>query len=149
MDSTRQEHNLEIDQAGTERVMAYERSKGRSPQKMTHLNKGYDVMSEDNLGHVRYIEVKSTVDLWGGAGVGVTPAQHDYARRNPDEWWLYVVEAAESDSDWAIYCVNNFVERTYRYMFDDGWRVVAKEKAGNWHANENSIRKHSREGEAD
>lgn len=138
--SARSQRNLEIDAAGTDRVMAYERSKGRVPQKMAHLNKGYDVMSEDSLGRVRYIEVKSTVDLWGGGGVGITPAQHDYARRNPDEWWLYVVEAAESDQDWAIYCINNFAERTYRYMFDDGWRVAAKEKSGHWKRNEASFK---------
>jgi len=136
----RHERNLEIDRAGTERVMSYERSKGRHPEKMAHLNKGFDIRSEDDLGNVRFIEVKSTVSLWGADGVGITPAQHDHARRNPDEWWLYVVEAAESEADWAIYCVNNFVERTYRYMFDDGWRVAAKEKTGNWKSNEASLK---------
>ena len=148
-DSARHERDLEIGRAGVARVVAYERSKGRKPEEMSHFNKGYDVTSEDDSGHVRFIEVKSTTDLWGVDGVGVTPAQHDYARRNPDEWWLYVVEAVESETDWAIYCVNNFVERTYRYMFDDGWRVAAKEKAGNWRANEASIRTQPPEPEVD
>jgi len=138
-DAARHQRNLEIDAAGTARVMRYEESKGRVPQKMTHLNKGYDIMSEDALGNIRFIEVKSTVDLWGGGGVGITPAQHNYARQNPDEWWLYVVEAAESDQDWAIYCINDFVDRTYRYMFDDGWRVAAKERSGHWKTNEAAI----------
>gem|GEM_PF-5930636 len=141
-----QERRLAIDRAGAERVMAYERSKGRTPEKMAHLNKGFDIRSEDDLGRVRFIEVKSTANLWGDGGVGVSPAQHDYARRNPDEWWLYVVEAAESDEFWAIYCINNFVERTSQYMFDDGWRVAAKEKAGAWKGNEEAARgKTSRE----
>lgn len=145
----RHKRNLEIDKAGTARVMAYEISKGRRPKKMTHLNKGYDVASEDKLGNVRFIEVKSTVNLWGRDGVGITPAQHEYARKNPDDWWLYVVEAAESEDDWAIYCINNFVERTHRYMFDDGWRMAAKEKAGNWKDNQADITKSAQDSVSD
>jgi len=135
------DRNIEIGNAGVQRVLAYEKSKRRSAQQMTHLNKGYDVKSEDELGNVRFIEVKSTTELWGRDGVGITPAQHDYARRNPDEWWLYVVEAAESDDHYAIYCINNFVERTYRYMFDDGWRAAAKERAGHWKENQASVKR--------
>jgi hypothetical protein len=59
------------------------------------------------------------------AGVMMTPAQFDFSMRHGDKSWLYVVEDVFSDSP-AIYRIQNFAQRVWRYGFDDGWKNVAE-----------------------
>lgn len=131
-----QERLLEIDAAGTARVLAYEQARGWDATAMDHFNEGYDVVSEHPVtGEVRFIEIKSKADAWTTEGVEVSKAQHRKALELGEEFWLYVVEGAEDNDLWALYCIQNPAHRIDKFLFDYGWRFAADAKAGNWATN--------------
>jgi len=114
-----------IDRAGIDLVLDFEREAGRTPKEMPHQHPGYDIKSFDEYGVVaRYIEVKSTADDWGQRGVGLTHTQFEKAQELGKHYWLYVVERAESD-DAQVYPVQDPANMVNRFYYDDGWRAVA------------------------
>ena len=116
-----------IDKAGIDRVIEFERRAERLPTEMPHTNPGYDVESRDGEGVVvRYIEVKSLSGTWNGTFAMLSRTQFDKAHALDDEFWLYVVEWAESD-DFRIHRIPNPAANATRYMFDDGWRALGEE----------------------
>lgn len=123
------EHRSEVDKAGIQRVLEYERRDGREPKEMPHQNPGYDIESLDHSGNiVRYIEVKSLAGDWSiDNPVALTPRQYETARELGDRFWIYVVERATSD-DYHIYPIQNPVKRVNQYLFDDGWRQLAEQE---------------------
>jgi hypothetical protein len=113
------------DPAGVSHVMAAERSAGRHPTEMPHHHPGYDIesRSEPNGPIERYIEVKSTADVWGDRGVALSRTQFERARELGPAYWLYVVERANADEA-RIFRIQDPANRAMWYFFDDGWRVV-------------------------
>jgi len=128
--STQRESNIEsiaeIDLAGIDVVLKYERSAGRQPQTMPHHNPGFDILSKDNEGNVlRYIEVKSTGAAWDDRGVGLTDRQFQEASEKGGQFWLYVVERADSDSP-VLYRIQDPANTVTQFLYDDGWRELAE-----------------------
>ncbi len=126
IDSEGHAHRSAVGQAGVARVMEYERTQGRIPQEMPTNHPGYDVKSFNATGQIqRYIEVKSFPGDWHGTAAGLTRKQFDRAIGLKDQYWLYVVERAQS-ADFRIHRIQNPAGKTDRFMFDDGWKQVAK-----------------------
>ena len=125
-DDDKQHQRTEIDKAGIKKVLDYEIKHDRYPTEMDHFHEGYDIESADNSGNRRYIEVKSLSGLWGERNApGMTRPQYDYARRDGDQYWLYVVERA-TDEDYKIYRIQNPAQRVNQYLFDDGWSKLTE-----------------------
>lgn len=121
-----QERRSEIEQAGVQKVLDFEKSAGRFPKEMPVNNPGYDIESKNEDGKIeRLIEVKSTSLDWGADGVEVTNTQFDKARDKGKIFWLYVVERA-NQPDHEIHRIQDPANNVTRYMFDDGWRCVAE-----------------------
>lgn len=115
----------EIDRAGVDRVLAYERSAGRNPRGMPHHHPGYDVESLDEYGGItRYIEVKSTAGEWGIRGVKVSDVQFRKAQELGPLYWLYVVEYADSDAP-QVYPIQDPASNVNGFIYDGGWRTVS------------------------
>jgi len=126
-DGEAHERRSEVDQAGIDRVMEFERDHGRNPEEMPPKHKGYDIESISGEGEIeRYIEVKSLSGAWNGADAGLTRPQFDRATLERDRYWLYVVERAPED-DFRIYCIQDPAGKANRFMFDPGWIQVAEE----------------------
>jgi hypothetical protein len=129
LDSEHSERKKKIEAAAIAAVLADENKQKRDAVDVNVTdknNKGYDILSHDpKTNQERYIEVKGISDLWDVAGVMMTPAQFDFSMRHGDKSWLYVVEDVFSDSP-AIYRIQNFAQRVWRYGFDDGWKNVAE-----------------------
>jgi len=119
--------NSAVDRAGVARVIDFERKQGRIPTEMAHQNPGYDVESRGADGQIlRYIEVKSTADIWMLFGVSMTSFQFKEAQRRRELFWLYVVERPEYD-DFRVTCIQDPATKVNQFLFDDPWRLIAAE----------------------
>lgn len=117
----------EINKSGVDCVLKYEREQGREPEEQDHYNPGFDILSYDENGQLlRYIEVKSTNGLWDGYGVGLSSKQFEHAQEKEDDYWLYVVEHAKSDSP-EVTCIQDPASRVDEYRFDDEWKQVEED----------------------
>lgn len=115
------------DAAGIRRVLAYERSSGRTADEKSHENPGFDIESLDKSGTlVRRIEVKSTAAEWSIMGVMLSQRQMEQARKDGGIFWLYVVEYAEDDERARILRIHDPASRVSYFGFDGGWRAVAE-----------------------
>lgn len=86
---------------------------------------GYDLTEEDSKGNIiRYIEVKTLTGEWGEGGVGITEHQFNFAQKQKDKWWLFVVEGINTDSP-KVYQFKNPVTEANRFMFDNSWKQLA------------------------
>lgn len=113
----------DVDAAGIEAVLSYERSYGRHPTQMPHHHPGYDVESRNEAGETRYIEVKSLGGEWTGLGAGVSGTQFRKGVELSKDFWLYVVEEAPTDP--RVFPIRDPVAKVDQFMFDDNWRLVA------------------------
>ncbi len=84
----------EVERAGVDGVLEFERAHGREPEEMPPQNPGFDVRSIDADGNVRVIEVKSTADEWGPGGVAISSTQFASGQQRREKFWLYVVHRA-------------------------------------------------------
>jgi len=125
-------HRSEIEMAGVNHVVEFEKKAGRSPTVMPSGNPGYDIESTDGSGVVRYIEVKSVAGRWGLRGVGLTKNEFATAREFGEQYWLYVVEEAKEPSA-RVYPIHNPAQRVDTFFFDDGWRGAADTYASGPH----------------
>ncbi|TYQ30523.1 DUF3883 domain-containing protein [Pseudanabaena sp. UWO310] len=119
-----------IDTAGMAKVMDYERQHGRDPKDMNEVapnHPGYDVESIDRqTGKVRYIEVKSLRNKWTKRGVCMSSRQFEEGNIRQDDFWLYVVEEAETDAAKVI-TIQNPVGWVGEFYYDDSWRQLAND----------------------
>lgn len=121
-----QHRNLAIGKAAVERVIQHERDRGWTPIEMPHNNPGYDVESRSPNGEVCYIEVKGVDDLWGKAGVPVSPTQFAFGQAHKEGFWLYVVEFARDEQRNRLYRIQNPTGKITQFRFDGGWKAVAE-----------------------
>ena len=94
--------SAEIEQAGMEVTMRYERQQGRQPEDVAAENLGYDVRSRGPQDEIRYIEVKAR------AGVGrISLTQNEWftAQRLGADFYLYVVLNAAAQPQ--LYIIRN------------------------------------------
>jgi hypothetical protein len=116
---------LDIDRAGVDRVLAYERARGRKPEEQSHENAGFDVLSRGKGGDVaRRIEIKSIRGEWTVRGVMLSSRQFREATEHGDEFWLYVVENAEDDDLYRIHRIQGPANRVDFFGFDNGWAAL-------------------------
>ncbi|MCS7288933.1 MAG: helicase-related protein [Roseiflexus sp.] len=76
-----------IERIGMEAAMAYERSRGWTPEDVSRENLGFDIRSTGPNGERRYIEVKARA---GEGGVALTQNEWFKAQRFGKDYWLYV-----------------------------------------------------------
>jgi hypothetical protein len=91
---------------------------------MPPINPGYDVRSVDAEERVRFIEIKSTADVWGTRGVAMSSTQFDTALQRREDFWLYVVENALLSP--RVHPINDPASKVNQFFFDDGWRAVVE-----------------------
>jgi Domain of unknown function (DUF3883) len=115
-----------IDVAGMRAVREHEEYADRVPKDPeTANNEGFDLTSHDADGELlRYIEVKSLAGEWGAGRLpGMSDAQWKFGIRCPEQYWLYVVEHAESERP-TITRIHDPVGEATRYYLDPGWREL-------------------------
>ena len=123
----------EIDEAAMEAVIEYERRRERVPDRQPHFNPGYDVISESaKTGERRLIEVKGLASEWTDRGVKLSRRQIIFARDNPEEIWLYVVENAVNPKMRKVITIKDFFSKADEFWFDRVWRELADEKGGDY-----------------
>lgn len=104
-------HNSpDVEAAGMECVMRYEREMGRDPQDVSKENIGFDVRSMDKNKDVRYIEVKARA---GEGAVALTTNEWYQAHQMGDLYYLYVVWNATKDPDAKPIIVRNPVKNLH------------------------------------
>ena len=90
-----------IEAIGMEVAMQYEQAQGRSPEDVSKEYRGYDIFSTGQ-NETRYIEVKAFATT---GVVRLTPHEWQMAQRLGHEYWLYIVENAESQP--RLYTIRN------------------------------------------
>jgi hypothetical protein len=116
-----------VDRAGVLRVLAFERSCGRTPEEQDHGNPGFDVVSRDTAGNiVRRIEIKSTGSAWEDFSIAMSRTQLEENRERGAEFWLYVVENAEDDDAFRIHRIQDPWAQASKFAFDPGWQAVSE-----------------------
>ena len=125
------ERRTEVDLAAIEIVVQYERREGRVPEVKDHFHPGYDIESKSTSEAVeRVIEVKGLSGSWNDFGVGVKPRQIEQCRREPDRFWLYVVEFALEPQRAQVFAIADPVSLIDEYRFDGGWKDLSRERSG-------------------
>lgn len=114
----------EVERAGVDAVLDFERAHGRDPEEMPPNNPGFDIRSVDADGKVRIIEVKATADEWGPRGVAISSTQFATAQQRREEFWLYVVDRALTAP--RVHAINDPTTKIDQYFFDDGWQAVTE-----------------------
>jgi|GEM_PF-2343471 len=117
------ESRTRIDKSGVAAVKAFEERAGRSVTEMPHNHPGYDLESRGQSAEVvRYIEVKSTGADWNGVLLSAT--QFQKAQELGEQYWLYVVENADSAVP-TVYPIQNPAGIAEKFIFDNGWKVIS------------------------
>lgn len=78
----------EVEKAGMEVAMNFERKRGREPEDVSTENLGFDIRSKDNKGNIRYIEVKARANT---GAVALTQNEWFKAQRFKEDYYLYSV----------------------------------------------------------
>jgi len=112
----------QVEQAGIQAVMAYERGQGREPVDVSREFLGYDVVAS-SPAETRYIEVKAFADT---GTLELTPHEWQMAQRLGDAYWLYVVEHALSTP--RLHCIQNPAARLTPQLVTGIVKVVVE----NW-----------------
>ncbi len=110
-----------VDRAGIQRVLEYEKNNGRTPTEMASKNPGYDIESLDHKS-TRYIEVKSFRGYWPKSGAKMTIRQFKEAQHKGSDFWLYIVEKAENDNEFEIFTIQDPANEVKEIFYDDGWK---------------------------
>ncbi|ADC90218.1 helicase domain protein [Thermocrinis albus DSM 14484] len=92
----------EIERIGMQVAMDYERKNGRNPEDVSKDNRGYDILSTDDKGEVRYIEVKARAQM---GEIVLTRNEWFKASQLKDKYWLYIVVNAATKPQ--LYIINN------------------------------------------
>ncbi len=90
----------EIEAAGMQVAMAYERAQGWQPEDVSGENHGFDVRStrynpDGTFADIRYIEVKARAR---SGAIRLSSNEWKKARHFGDKFWLYVVTGAAGDA---------------------------------------------------
>ena len=88
-----------IEDIGMRVAMEYERAHGRNPIDVSKDNLGFDILSKDEEGNVRYIEVKGRAKL---GKIALTPNEWFKAHNLKDNYYLYVVFNAATNPELKI-----------------------------------------------
>lgn len=125
---SQRESAKEIGDKGENYILAHKEilllSKDNDFQKTPTNNKGFDIYEKDTNGQIiRYIEVKTLTGQWAQGGVGITKDQLEFAQKEKDKWWLFVVENISTDNT-KVYQFKNPILEANRFMFDSSWKQL-------------------------
>jgi hypothetical protein len=122
----------DIDEGAMAASILYETKNGRLPDRKSHTNPGYDIVSSGaKPSDTRYIEVKGLAGDWNDRGIKLSPTQFQTAQDRGDKFWLYVVENAPHPKQRKLHAICNPFEKVTEYRFDGGWVIVSEEAASN------------------
>jgi hypothetical protein len=82
----------EVEKAGMDAAMSYERKEGREPEDVSSENLGFDIRSREKTGGCRSIEVTARSDV---GAVALTQNEWFKAKRFGDDYYLYAVMNAK------------------------------------------------------
>ncbi len=97
------------DRLAVDAVLAAERSLGRDPVEMPHNNKGFDIETRNQNGHILTIEVKGRVA--GARDFSITRSEIICALNKADRHILALVEVADDDTTQVRYLHDPFTNR--------------------------------------
>jgi len=100
-----------VDKTAIAAVLAAERARGRDPEEMPHNNRGFDIRSRTQDGHLLFIEVKGRIA--GGETVTITRSEI-LTGLNSDRWILALVEVDPAGSTEVRY-----LHHPFRGQIDD------------------------------
>jgi hypothetical protein len=90
-------------------------------------NKGFDLVETDaNDEPKRWVEVKAMKGCLEDRPVGLSGTQFEFARQHGDQYWLYVVEHADDETQARIVRIKDPVGRAGTFTFDKGWASIAQ-----------------------
>lgn len=139
IDSEGFKQRSQVDQAGINHVIEFEKKEGRQPKVMPQKHPGYDVESKDlEEKIIRYIEVKSLSGDWDEGGAALTKTQFEKAQECGGKFWLYVVERAQSQN-YQVYPIQDPGQRVNQFIYDDGWKNLVSDDF-TFHKQEEGIR---------
>jgi len=120
--------------SGSEHTMAYA---NRAEEIVTKLleNQGYEValLGGTNPGFdikVKsgdediFVEVKSTQGAWNNTGVGLSSRQFELSQKVRSNYWLYIVEYADTEEP-KVYKLVSPAEKVDAFYFDKNWKELA------------------------
>lgn len=114
---------MQLEEQAIKRILAVEPNLERTEAG----NKGFDLVDRDLDGEPeRWIEVKAMSGSLVNRPVGLSPMQIEHARRHGDQYWLYVVEHAASDTQARILKIRNPFGAAGTFTFDRGWEAIAE-----------------------
>lgn len=89
-------------------------------------NPGFDLLRVGSDGQPEaWCEVKAMKSSLDERPVGLSRAQFKCAQEHGDNYWLYVVEHADSDEPHLVR-IQDPVGKARTFTFDQGWRAVAE-----------------------
>lgn len=89
-------------------------------------NKGFDLVETDaNDEPERWVEVKAMKGCLEDRPVGLSSTQFEFARQHGDQYWLYIVEHADDETQARIVRIKDPVGRAGTFTFDKGWASIA------------------------
>lgn len=115
---------LALEEAAIKLVIYREPQLQRTPTN----NAGFDLieLAEDD-DPIRWIEVKAMKETLLDRPVGLSKFQFEFAQRNAERYWLYIVERADTD-DANIVRISDPAGKARTFTFDRGWRAVADDQ---------------------
>jgi hypothetical protein len=121
------QERLELEARAIDRILKQEPLLQRTPLN----NPGFDLIEPNAVGRPkRWIEVKAMTGTLESRPVGVSRTQFVAAQQYGDQYWLYVVENAASDTDFRIVRIRDPAGRARTFTFDRGWATLGGEDAG-------------------
>jgi len=94
-------------------------------------NPGFDLIETNASGRPkRWVEVKAMTGTLESRPVGISRTQFLAAQEYGEQYWLYIVENAGSQSDARVVRIKDPAGRACTFTFDRGWGNIGGEHAG-------------------
>ena len=86
-------------------------------------NPGFDIKVKSGDEDI-FVEVKSTQGAWNNTGVGLSSRQFELSQKEKSNYWLYIVEYADTEEP-KVYKLVNPSEKIDAFYFDQNWKELA------------------------
>lgn len=115
-------NRLKLERSAIEKILNAEPDWQQTPPN----NPGFDLYQGGTMETAtRWCEVKAMTGTLDDRPVGLTRTQFEWAEKNRDRYWLYVVERAQT-RDARIVRIQDPAGKAKTFTFDKGWRAVAE-----------------------
>ncbi len=121
------QQRLELEARAIDHILKDEPLLQRTPLN----NPGFDLMETNAAGRPkRWVEVKAMSGTLAGRPVCISRTQFLAAQEYGDQYWLYIVEKAGSETDARIVRVKDPAGRARTFTFDRGWATIEGDGSG-------------------